>query len=108
MTVSTDALGLVRPEFRFLSEIESAINAYESEISVTPSTLAILLHLGGVIQTIKDVVKGVEDVVSGKASASDAQAVLQDLAGLISGGVFKIPGMSDAQIQQIIADLSKI
>jgi len=108
LTTSADLLAIMKSHHLLLPEIAEAIFNSESEIIMTPSTLAILLHLGGVIQTIKDVVHGIEDVVAGKASADDAKAILRDLSDLIAGGVFKIPGLSQEQINQIVADLGKV
>jgi hypothetical protein len=73
---------------------------------MSPSILALLLHIGSVLKTIKDIEAGVADVVKGKASAADAQAVLADLAALLSSGIFNIPGLSGDQLTAVIGQLT--
>jgi hypothetical protein len=73
-----------------------------------PSILfQILTHLGGIITTLKDIEQAIQDVVQGKASAADAQKVLQDLENLVSSSLISIPGVTSDQLAKIIADLQK-
>lgn len=75
---------------------------------MNPSVLAILLHVGKVIQAVKDVEHAVADLVSGKPSAADAQAVLEDVLGLVTSGLINVPGMNAEQLQQIVNDVKAV
>ena len=74
-----------------------------------PSVIAILLHVGKIISAVKDVEKAVADLVAKNMAAEpgDVKAILEDLKGLVDSGLISIPGVSAAQIDQVIADLEK-
>lgn len=75
---------------------------------MNPSIISVLLHLGSLISTFKDVEKAVSDVISGKASAADGQALLQDVAGLLTSGLINIPGLTSDQLAGIATSIKTI
>ncbi len=72
---------------------------------MNPSILAILLHVGKVIQALKDTEKAVADLISGKPSTSDVEAVLEDVLNLVTSGLINVPGVTSEQLQQIVNDV---
>lgn len=72
---------------------------------MNPSVLAILLHVGKVIQAAKDTEKAIADLVAGKPSTSDVEAVLEDILGLVTSGLITVPGVTSEQLQQIVNDV---
>ena len=76
--------------------------------SMNLTILSIFLHLGKIIQAGKDVEKSVADLLTGKPSTADLQAVLSDIASLVTDGLVSIPGIDASTIAGIIADLEKV
>ena len=72
---------------------------------MNPGVLAILLHVGKVIQAAKDTEKAIADLVAGKPSAADVEAVLEDILGLVTSGLINVPGVTSEQLQQIVNDV---
>lgn len=75
---------------------------------MSPSVLAILLHVGKVIQAAKDTEKAIADLVAGKPSAADVEAVLEDVINLVTSGLISVPGVTSEQLQQIVNDVKAV
>lgn len=75
-----------------------------------PSVIAILLHVGKIIQAVKDIESEVLDLIhkDPAKAAQDAKAILADIQALVSDGLIAIPGISADQINAVIASLESV
>ena len=83
----------------------------EKQVEITtmsPSLIMVLLNLGKIMQSVRDLEKCIADAVAGHPTKEDLQAIGKDISALFQCGLISIPGITAAQVQQVIADLQKI
>lgn len=74
---------------------------------MSPSILAIILHLGGILKTLKDAEAALADSIQGKGTSAEWLTALNDALGLMTSGVITLPGLTQDQITAAVGDIQK-